>query len=1035
VDPKTPKSSTVNKPSPPPIGAAPKGKSAGYAPPPRSGEWLVFVAVLLATAVLSTVVHKITEQNALQRFEYRAEQEKNRILFGLTAHTQVLRGGAALFSSSDTVSRDKWRNYVRELHLEKSQTATQGTGFILMVPASEKQRHEQEMHAQGLADYAIYPQGERERYTPVVYLEPSTGRNRTAFGYDGYQEPTRRTAIERARDTGEPALSGKITLVQETHHDPQPGFLIYVPVYRKIANPETIAGRQGAFFGLVYSPFRAHDLMRSIISRDNRDVEIELYDEAIAPDRLLFNSLANATTPVGKKAVDIPIEYGGHQWIARFRSRPELDAITSSQAPAGIAFGGTLFALSLLFWMRRNSRLQQRVAAYTAQLQENEERLRTLINAMPDIVCLKDGQNRLIEANAVFLHQFGLEEIDFRGKTLEAIAQTESLDRSGLAALEASDESVWQHGERLHDELTLRCPDNSERVFDVAKIPLYHSDGTRQAMVVVGRDTTERTATEKALRTTERKFRGLVEQSLVGVYIIQRGHFRYVNPRFAEIFGFDTPEDIIDKVPMIDLVAPSDREKVADNVRKRMTGEVDVLHYEFVGTRRDGQLVNIEVLGSSVEYEDRAAVIGVLLDITERIRTETELKHHREHLEDEVSSRTVELLLAKDAAEAANRAKTTFLANMSHELRTPMNAIIGFTHILTQNAQDAAQRKKLGKIGAAADHLLRLLNDILDISKIETDHLTLERTPLNVGELIGHVDTLIGEKIRAKGLTFLQEVSPQLSNAHLLGDPLRFKQILINLLDNALKFTERGSISLSASVTDETPDQLALSIAIRDTGCGIPGDALERIFSPFEQADGSTTRAHGGTGLGLTIVRQLSRMMQGDVTASSVPGVGSTFTLTARLDKDLAAADVATVQTARGASHVPGTPQRRVLLVEDDEINREVAQELLSDYPELVVDSAENGAVACKLTAANRYDLILMDMQMPVLDGLQATRLIRQQDANRRVPIVAMTANVFTDDKARCLAAGMSDFMSKPVSPEVLDAKLAQWLGVKPPAL
>jgi len=359
-----------------------------------------------------------------------------------------------------------------------------------------------------------------------------------------------------------------------------------------------------------------------------------------------------------------------------------------------------------------------------------------------------------------------------------------------------------------------------------------------------------------------------------------------------------------------------------------------------------------------------------------------------------------------------------------------MNAIIGLTHLLIQRTREPVERDKLGKIGHAADHLLGLLNNILDLSKIESDHLTLERIPLKLGELIGTVETLASERIQAKGLTFQRDISPRLDEVVLLGDPLRLRQILINLFENAVKFTEHGTIRLHATPIAETAEDMTVSITVADTGQGIPADAQERIFAPFEQADGSTTRQHGGTGLGLTIVRQLARLMGGDITLHSEAGRGSTFTLSVRLDKStLAATPFPSASPTAPTPAAQAAAVRRLLLVEDDEINREVALELLGDYPELSIDVAENGALAVERASAGRYDLVLMDIEMPVLDGIAATRAIRQLPGHAATPIVAMTANAFAEDKARCLDAGMSDFIAKPVDPDLLFAMLDRWLN------
>ncbi len=866
----------------------------------KSAGWLIAAAILLASVALAGLVHHKTQQQVEQRFLYRAEQERSKILFRMSAHAQVLRGATALFAASNEVSRAEWRDYVTKLQLDKTLPGIQGTGFTRMIDRRDKAAHERAIRAEGFTDYAITPPGERAQYSSIVYIEPFTGRNLKAFGYDMFAEPVRGLAMARARDSGEPALTGRVTLVQEDEQNAQPGFLMYVPIYRKDQPTASVEQRRAALLGFTYSPFRAHDLLSSLFSADNKDVELELFDTVATPDNLLFDSHPGDNRAHGQYHVEMPLDFGGQRWIARFHSRPEFDRITASPLPAGIGLAGALLALIALLWHLRSQHHQRDIAAYAEQLQNSEAQLRTLINTMPDAVCLKDGEGRLIEANTVFLRLCGLDDVDYRGKTCRELTRSGQFADSTLAGLERSDETAWAHGSHLHDEVVIRLADRRERVFELAKVALFTPSGARQALVTVGHE------------------------------------------------------------------------------------------------------------------------------ITRRKQNEAELQRHRDHLEETVAARTADLQLAKEAAEAANRAKTTFLANMSHELRTPMNAIIGLTHLLTLRAREAAERDKLGKVSHAANHLLGLLNNILDLSKIEADHLSLEQIPLKLDELIGSVDTLVSERIHAKGLALHIDISPRLGEVTLLGDPLRIKQILINLFDNALKFTERGSITLRAGVLTETADDLSFSIAITDTGKGIPAEAQERIFSPFEQADGSTTREHGGTGLGLAIVRQLSRLMHGDITVSSTPGQGSTFTLTACLAKT--AARPAPEEATSPAAPVR-TARKRLLLAEDDEINREVALELLGDYPELSIDVAENGALAVERASAGRYDLVLMDIEMPVLDGIAATRAIRQLPGHAATPIVAMTANAFAEDKARCLDAGMSDFIAKPVDPDLLFAMLDRWLN------
>ncbi len=834
--------------------------------------WAVLALSVLVTLGLWYDAREESASTAKERFEYRAERQAIAVVDKLRDLTQVLYGAAGLFAASEEVSRSEWHEYVTGLQLDRIQPGTMGMGVALMVPLAERAAHEAAVRAEGFPDYEIRPSGDRPLLSPILYLEPFSGPNLRAFGYDMYSEPVRRAAMEHARDTGQVGLSGKVVLVQEDGSQKRPGFVIYLPVYRNHVPVDTLEARRAALRGFVYSPFRAEDLLRRLFRDSAADVEVEIFDGDPIPGNALFSS--ERSSRIARHVMDKEVEYGGWRWTLRVRSSRSFEAMTESEQPTMALAGG--LAIDLLFFgmLFLHSRHRRRMEAATAELQRSHERFLTLVGNVPGTVfqCEPDAVRRVRYISG------GIETLT--GKRPERYLSGQNtlgqlVHPDDLPELRKVVEGAVVRGEsyeveyRVNGASGLWVSERGRATLDEAGRPLW-IDG-----VMFDISSQKRAAAE--LRAASMYMRSLIEVSLDPLVTISaEGKITDVNSATEAVTGM-TRQQLIGSDFSEYFTEP---EKARAGYRQ-VFSDGRVIDYPLTIRHATGHLTEV-LYNASVYRDEEGRVTGVFAaarDVTRLNAIVSELDRHRNHLEELVDTRTRELVDAKRVAESANEAKSVFLSSMSHELRTPMNAIIGMAHVLQGTELAPRQRELLGTLQTASRQLLGLIDDILNFTRLDTVRPEAPKQPFRLDDMLETVVGKVRHKALARGVALIRDVAPGMPGSF-AGDAAGIGQVLDKLVDNAVKFTEAGEVRIGVTMIERGKNVAVLRFGVRDTGIGIDDGERERLFEVFHQIDGSATRKYGGTGLGLAMVRRLVELLGGEIGVESEKGKGSLFWFT-----------------------------------------------------------------------------------------------------------------------------------------------------------
>ena len=933
----------------------------------------------------------------------------NRLISSLTASAQGAQDLALLFQASEQVDADEFEIFSNAI-LQRHPHLT-FAGYLPLVEAGGRGAFERRMREAGVVGFRIKQPGggaSDGSALPIVNVAPFTVRNTMLLGLDLAALPSLQGAIRAAVEEGH-AVFAK---VQERRLPP---ILLFQAVYSGRYTPTAEAERRARVNGLIVLGIQPDMLMPHPASGLTVDL---LYrppsGDAAAPIHHFGDATPTQGTPL-TLAHHRNLSIRDFDFQVSVTKRIDITRLSWENLLLALLSGALLSVLVVrraLSHQRQADELRRRNLEIEREVARQTGMLRQVLATIPSRVFWKDRDGQYLGCNPLFARDAGFTD------PAEIVGKNDfDMPWKPQAELyRADDRAVVESGEaKLNFEEPQSGADGREFWLETSKIPLLDERGEVIGLLGAYQEITERKLAEQRMKASHDFLRLLLDTIPNPIFykdldLVYRGANRalleFTGKREDEVIGHTLEE--VWPSEIADAYETRDRELLAAGVGAVQAYEYGMPHAD--GSKRD-------VLFNKAVYSDEqgrpAGIIAVISDITERKRTERERER------------------AREAAEEANRSKSLFLANMSHEIRTPMNAVINLSRLALDSGLQPKQGEYIRKVVHAGEGLLGIINDILDFSKIEAGKLEVERIPFSLQSLLGDIGDVVFHQAEEKSLTARLDTPGDLHD-RFIGDPMRLRQVLTNLLNNAVKFTDRGEVVLTVRPVAGGYQRVALTFEVSDSGIGMSEEQIQRLFEPFHQADGSITRRYGGTGLGLTICQRLLALMGSELKVESTPGEGSRFHFTLELEPAEPAAADKRREPAESNKRAPASIDgAHVLLVEDNEVNKLVANALLTAVG-LEVEFAENGAEALGLLerwGPGHFDLVLMDLQMPVMDGFEATRRIRAMEPFAELPIVAMTAHALVEERDECLAAGMDDHVAKPIDVEELHAALYRWIA------